>query len=110
MDELILDNICDRLRPLVFSSGEKVIREGDPVQRMVFMLQGKLRSTQPLTKGDVHAGRRELPWRRAAVVVPAPAVRGPAAGVVGDVLVRGGGAGVLPRRTGPALHHGALPL
>ncbi|RLN18775.1 cyclic nucleotide-gated ion channel 2 [Panicum miliaceum] len=53
MDDLILDNICDRLRPLVFSSGEKVIREGDPVQRMVFILQGKLRSTQPLTKGVV---------------------------------------------------------
>jgi cyclic nucleotide gated channel, plant len=52
MDDLILDN-CDRLRPLVFSSGEKVIREGDPVQRMVFILQGKLRSTQPLTKGVV---------------------------------------------------------
>uniref|UniRef100_A0A0D9VZ83 Cyclic nucleotide-binding domain-containing protein n=1 Tax=Leersia perrieri TaxID=77586 RepID=A0A0D9VZ83_9ORYZ len=53
MDDLILDNICDRLRPLVFSSGEKVIREGDPVQRMVFVLQGKLRSTQPLAKGVV---------------------------------------------------------
>ncbi|NP_001344561.1 Cyclic nucleotide-gated ion channel 2 [Zea mays] len=53
MDDLILDNICDRLRPLVLSSGEKVIREGDPVQRMVFILQGKLRSTQPLTKGVV---------------------------------------------------------
>uniref|UniRef100_A0ACD6A7Y9 Uncharacterized protein n=1 Tax=Avena sativa TaxID=4498 RepID=A0ACD6A7Y9_AVESA len=53
MDELILDNICDRLRPLVFCSGEKVIREGDPVQRMVFILQGKLRSSQPLTKGVV---------------------------------------------------------
>ncbi|TVU44942.1 hypothetical protein EJB05_04405 [Eragrostis curvula] len=53
MDDLILDNICDRLRPLVFSSGEKVIREGDPVQRMVFILQGKLRSTLPLTKGVV---------------------------------------------------------
>ncbi|CAL4944494.1 unnamed protein product [Urochloa decumbens] len=53
MDDLILDNICDRLRPLVFSSGEKVIREGDPVQRMVFILQGKLRSSQPLTKGVV---------------------------------------------------------
>ncbi|VAI36933.1 unnamed protein product [Triticum turgidum subsp. durum] len=53
MDELILDNICDRLRPLVFCGGEKVIREGDPVQRMVFILQGRLRSTQPLTKGVV---------------------------------------------------------
>nr|BAM44885.1 cyclic nucleotide gated channel 2 [Phragmites australis] len=53
MDDLILDNICDRLRPLVFCSGEKVIREGNPVQRMVFILQGKLRSTQPLTKDVV---------------------------------------------------------
>lgn len=53
MDDLTLDNICDRLRPLVFSNGEKVIREGDPVQRMVFILQGKLRSTQPLAKGVV---------------------------------------------------------
>ncbi|CAM0876329.1 unnamed protein product [Alopecurus aequalis] len=53
MDELILDNICDRLRPLVFCGGEKVIREGDPVQRMVFILQGKLQSSQPLTKGVV---------------------------------------------------------
>lgn len=53
MDDLTLDNICDRLRPLVFSNGEKVIREGDPVQRMVFILQGKLRSTQSLAKGVV---------------------------------------------------------
>ncbi|KAF8775580.1 hypothetical protein HU200_004355 [Digitaria exilis] len=36
MDDMILDNIGDRLWPLVFSSGEKVIREGDPVPRMVF--------------------------------------------------------------------------
>ncbi|KAF8709831.1 hypothetical protein HU200_029544 [Digitaria exilis] len=36
MDDMILDNICDRLWPLLFSSGEKVIREGDPVPRMVF--------------------------------------------------------------------------
>ncbi|KAG8098233.1 hypothetical protein GUJ93_ZPchr0013g34357 [Zizania palustris] len=53
VDDLIMDNICDRLRPLVFSSGEKVIREGDPVQRVVFILQGKLRRTQPLAKGVV---------------------------------------------------------
>jgi hypothetical protein len=60
--------------------------------------------------GDVHAGRGQLPGRRAAVVVPAPPLRGPAPRVVGHVRVRGGGAGVLPRRAGPAVHHRALPV
>lgn len=53
LDELILDNICDRVRPLVFSKNEKVIREGDPVQRMVFIVKGHLRSSQRLSKGMV---------------------------------------------------------
>ncbi|MQL74117.1 hypothetical protein Taro_006460 [Colocasia esculenta] len=53
LDDLILDNICDRVRPLVFSKGEKVIREGDPVQRMVFIVRGHLRSSQCLSKGMV---------------------------------------------------------
>ena len=60
--------------------------------------------------GDVHAGRGQLPGRRAAVVVPPPPLRGPAPGVVGHVRVRGGGAGVLPRRAGPSVHHRALPV
>lgn len=51
LDELILDNICDRVRPLVFSKNEKVIREGDPVHRMIFIVKGHLKSSQHLTKG-----------------------------------------------------------
>lgn len=53
LDELILDNICDRVNPLVFSKNEKVIREGDPVQRMVFIVKGHLKSSQLLGKGVV---------------------------------------------------------
>lgn len=53
LDELILDNICDRVKPLVFSKNEKVIREGDPVQRMVFIVKGHLKSSQRLSKGMI---------------------------------------------------------
>nr|ACA58352.1 putative cyclic nucleotide-gated cation channel [Sandersonia aurantiaca] len=53
LDDLILDNICDRVKPLVFSMDEKVIREGDPVQRMVFIVRGHLKSSQCLSKGIV---------------------------------------------------------
>ncbi|KAI0527491.1 hypothetical protein KFK09_003092 [Dendrobium nobile] len=53
LDDLILDNICDRVEPLVFSKNEKVIREGDPVKRMVFIVKGTLQSNQQLSKGMV---------------------------------------------------------
>lgn len=53
MDELILDNICDRVTPLVFSKDEKLIREGDPVQRMVFIVRGRIKSTQSISRGMV---------------------------------------------------------
>ncbi|KAJ6766573.1 CYCLIC NUCLEOTIDE-GATED ION CHANNEL 15-RELATED-RELATED [Salix purpurea] len=53
LDDLILDNICDRVKPIVFSKDEKIIREGDPVQRMVFIVHGRIRSSQSLSKGMV---------------------------------------------------------
>ncbi|KAI7751030.1 hypothetical protein M8C21_007079 [Ambrosia artemisiifolia] len=53
LDDLILDNICDRVKPLVFSKNEKIIREGDLVQRMVFIVQGRVKSSQNLSKGVV---------------------------------------------------------
>lgn len=53
LDDLILDNICDRVKPLVFSKNEKIIREGDPVQRMVFIVRGCVKSSQNLSKGMV---------------------------------------------------------
>ncbi|KAL1322774.1 hypothetical protein HN51_067773 [Arachis hypogaea] len=53
LDELILDNICDRVKPLVFSKDEKIIREGDPVPRMVFIVRGRIKRNQSLSKGMV---------------------------------------------------------
>nr|DAD31390.1 TPA_asm: hypothetical protein HUJ06_010241 [Nelumbo nucifera] len=53
LDDLILDNICDRVKPLFFSKDEKIIREGDPVQRMVFIVHGHIKSSQGLSKGMV---------------------------------------------------------
>ncbi|KAE8661347.1 Cyclic nucleotide-gated ion channel 2 [Hibiscus syriacus] len=53
LDDLILDNICDRVKPLVFSKDEKLFREGDPVQRMVFVVHGRIQRTQSLSKGMI---------------------------------------------------------
>jgi cyclic nucleotide gated channel len=51
--DLILNNICERVQPLLFTKGEKILREGDPVQRMLFIVKGHLESTQKLSKGMV---------------------------------------------------------
>ncbi|KAJ9540724.1 hypothetical protein OSB04_027230 [Centaurea solstitialis] len=53
MDDVVLDNICDRVTFLVYSKGEKIIREGDPVQRMVFVVHGRVKRTQWLSRGMV---------------------------------------------------------
>ncbi|TYI30858.1 hypothetical protein ES332_A05G416100v1 [Gossypium tomentosum] len=53
LDDLILDNICDRVKPLVYSKDEKIFREGDPVQRMVFIVHGRIKRTQSFSKGMV---------------------------------------------------------
>ncbi|KAL3525882.1 hypothetical protein ACH5RR_014254 [Cinchona calisaya] len=53
LDDLILDNICDRVKPLLFSRDEKIIREGDPVQQIVFIVRGHVKSYQNLSKGII---------------------------------------------------------
>ncbi|XP_057769630.1 cyclic nucleotide-gated ion channel 2 isoform X2 [Salvia miltiorrhiza] len=53
LDDLILDNICDRVKPILISKGEKIIREGDPVARMVFVVRGRVKSSQNLSRGMV---------------------------------------------------------
>ncbi|KNA21097.1 hypothetical protein SOVF_046400 isoform B [Spinacia oleracea] len=53
LDDLILDNICDRVKPLIYCKDEKIMREGDPVQRMVFVVRGRIKSNQNLSKGQV---------------------------------------------------------
>lgn len=51
MDELVLENICDRVKSLIFPKGEIITREGDPVQRMIFVVRGHLQSSQQLRDG-----------------------------------------------------------
>lgn len=51
MDNLVLENICERLKPHLFTKDEVVIREGDPVQRMLFIARGHLHSSHDLSNG-----------------------------------------------------------
>ncbi|XP_040375751.1 cyclic nucleotide-gated ion channel 4-like [Oryza brachyantha] len=51
MDDLVLENICDKVKSLVFPKGEVIVREGDPVQRMLFIVRGHLQSSQVLRNG-----------------------------------------------------------
>eukprot|EP00250_Pteridium_aquilinum_P014526 c22042_g1_i1 orf=687-2840(+) len=52
MDNLVLENICERLKPHLYIKDEVVIREGDPVQRMLFIVRGHLLSSHDLSNGN----------------------------------------------------------
>ncbi|CAM8906319.1 unnamed protein product [Rhodiola kirilowii] len=51
MDDLVLENICDRVKSLIFTKGETIAREGDPVKRMIFVVRGHLQSSQVVRDG-----------------------------------------------------------
>ena len=51
MDSVVLENICDRVKSLVFPTGETIIKEGDQVKRMLFVVRGHLQSSQELRDG-----------------------------------------------------------
>ncbi|KAL6979344.1 Protein CNGC15c [Sarracenia purpurea var. burkii] len=44
MDERILDAICERLKPALCAQGTSLVREGDPVNEMLFIIRGNLNS------------------------------------------------------------------
>ncbi|MCO5576389.1 hypothetical protein L7F22_030199 [Adiantum nelumboides] len=44
MDEQLLDAMCERLQPTLFTSGTNVVQEGDPVSEMLFIIRGVLKS------------------------------------------------------------------
>lgn len=44
MDDRLLDAICERLQPTLFTSGTTVVQEGDPVNEMLFIIRGHLQS------------------------------------------------------------------
>ncbi|XP_040380658.1 cyclic nucleotide-gated ion channel 4-like isoform X1 [Oryza brachyantha] len=51
MDDLVLENICDRVKSLIFPKGEIIVREGEPVQRMLFIVRGHLQCSQAMRNG-----------------------------------------------------------
>ncbi|GLU01346.1 hypothetical protein SLE2022_186580 [Rubroshorea leprosula] len=44
MDERLLDAICERLKPCLFTEKTYIVREGDPVDEMLFIIRGRLES------------------------------------------------------------------
>ncbi|XP_065868289.1 cyclic nucleotide-gated ion channel 1-like isoform X2 [Euphorbia lathyris] len=44
MDEQLLDAICDRLKPALYTEESYIVREGDPVDEMLFIMRGKLQT------------------------------------------------------------------
>lgn len=44
MDPLLLDIICERLRPVLFTAGLTVVRAGEPVRSLLFLVRGHLRN------------------------------------------------------------------
>ncbi|KAI4385489.1 hypothetical protein MLD38_003510 [Melastoma candidum] len=44
MDEKMLDAICERLKPALYTKGTCIVREGDPVNEMLFIIRGHLDS------------------------------------------------------------------
>ncbi|KAK7345560.1 hypothetical protein VNO77_16165 [Canavalia gladiata] len=84
MDERMLDAICERLKPSLFTEGTCVVREGDLVNEMLFIVRGRLDSCTTnggrtgffnsckLGSGDF-CGEELLPWAldpRPTVVLP----------------------------------------
>ncbi|KAJ7962750.1 putative Cyclic nucleotide-gated ion channel [Quillaja saponaria] len=44
MDERLLDAICERLKPSLCTESTYIVREGDPVDEMLFIIRGRLES------------------------------------------------------------------
>ncbi|KAL3622379.1 putative cyclic nucleotide-gated ion channel 7 [Castilleja foliolosa] len=44
MDDRLLDAICERLKPSLYTESTYILREGDPVDEMLFIIRGRLES------------------------------------------------------------------
>ncbi|XP_057474458.1 probable cyclic nucleotide-gated ion channel 5 [Actinidia eriantha] len=44
MDERLLDAICERLKPSLYTENTYILREGDPVDEIFFIIRGRLES------------------------------------------------------------------
>ena len=70
MDEKVLNVICDHLKPVLYAENTHIIREGDPLDQMLFIAQGTVwvytasshgrrsistnKTTKRLEKGDYY--------------------------------------------------------
>lgn len=64
MGNAILDAICERLRQKTYIKGSKTLCDGGLIDKMVFIVRGKMLSTgvvTPLGEGDV-CGEELLAW------------------------------------------------
>ncbi|KAG2611973.1 hypothetical protein PVAP13_4KG253200 [Panicum virgatum] len=73
MDEQLLDALCDRLKPILYTERSCIIREGDPVTEMLFIMRGNLMSmttnggrtgffNSDVLKGGDFCGEELLTW------------------------------------------------
>ncbi|KAK8958645.1 putative cyclic nucleotide-gated ion channel 13 [Platanthera guangdongensis] len=44
MDDQLMDAMCDCLKPALYTAESCIVREGDPVDEMLFIMRGKLLS------------------------------------------------------------------
>lgn len=42
MDEQLLDAMCSFLRPVLYTENSSIVREGDPVDEMLFVMRGEI--------------------------------------------------------------------
>ncbi|XP_062179024.1 cyclic nucleotide-gated ion channel 1-like [Phragmites australis] len=73
MDDQLLNAMCDRLKPVLYTEGSCVVREGDPVNEMLFLMRGNLMSmttnggrtgffNSDVLKGGDFCGEELLTW------------------------------------------------
>ncbi|KAJ1690510.1 hypothetical protein LUZ63_014665 [Rhynchospora breviuscula] len=73
MDERLLDAICERLKPSLCTEHTYIVREGDPVDEMLFIIRGRLESittdggrsgfyNRGVLKGGDFCGEELLTW------------------------------------------------
>ncbi|XP_058083940.1 probable cyclic nucleotide-gated ion channel 20, chloroplastic [Magnolia sinica] len=66
MEDPILDAMYERLKQKLYIQGRKVLYQGAPIDKMVFIVRGKMESVRdgnptPLSEGDV-CGQELLTW------------------------------------------------
>ncbi|KAL2512035.1 Cyclic nucleotide-gated ion channel 1 [Abeliophyllum distichum] len=70
VNEQLLDAVCDRLESVVYAKGSFTVREGDPLDAMLFIMRGKLlsvtsnggRSTDSYLRGGEFCGEELFIW------------------------------------------------